>query len=59
MATPRQRKAARQPTAGFWMRASAREPSTREEAPKPISSAPEQVPFLSGNQACTVESTTL
>lgn len=33
------------------MRASAREPSTREEAPKPISSAPEQVPFLSGNQA--------
>ena len=37
------------------MRASAREPSTREEAQKPISSAPEQVPFLSGNLACTVD----
>ena len=34
-------------------------PMIRELAPKPIISAPEQSPFLSGNQALTVEMTAL
>ena len=38
---------------------SARLPRTRELAPNPIIRAPEQKPFLSGNQALTVEIKTL